>query len=80
MRYVVDFQNGTVCLVCAPAEGVTAGMNHPPEAWGEVCRLEDRDAFDASLAAGEAIPQGLTPLERCIFPYGTWDTLGEAFE
>ena len=80
VRYVVDFQNGTVCLVCAPAEGVTAGMNHPPEAWGEVCRLEDRDAFDASLAAGEAIPQGLTPLERCIFPYGTWDTLGEAFE
>ena len=80
VRYVVDFQNGTVCLVCPPAEGVTAGPNHPPEAWGGVYRLEDRDAFEASMAAGDAVPQGLTPLEQCIFPYGTWEALGEAFE
>ena len=77
---VVDFQNGTVCLVCPPVEGVTAGPNHPPEAWGGVYRLEDRDAFEASMAAGDTVPRGLSPLERCIFPYGTWDALGEAFE
>ena len=80
IRYVADFQNGTVCLVCPPVEGVTAGPNHPPEAWGGVYRLEDRDAFEASMAAGDTVPQGLSPLERCIFPYGTWDALGEAFE
>ena len=80
VRYVVDFQNGTVCLVCAPEEGITAGPNVPPDAWGGVYRLEDRDAFEASMTAGDTVPQGLSPLERCIFPYGTWDALGEAFE
>ena len=80
VQYVVDFQNGTVCLVCAPQEGVTAGPNTPPDAWGAVYHLEDRDAFEASMAGGEAAPQGLTRLETCIFPYGTWDTLSEAFE
>ena len=78
--YVADFQNGTVCLVCAPEEGITAGPNVPPDAWGGVYRLEDRDAFEASMIAGDTVPQGLSPLERCIFPYGTWDALGEAFE
>lgn len=80
VRCVVDFQNGTVCLVCPPVESVTAGPNNPPEAWGGVYRLEDRDAFEASMAAGDAVPHGLTPLEQCIFPYGTWEALGEAFE
>ena len=80
IRYVVDFQNDTVCLVCAPEEGITAGPNTPPDAWGAVYRLEDRDAFEASLAAGDAVPQGLICLKQCVFPYGTWDTLGESFE
>ena len=80
VQYVVDFQNGTVCLVCAPQEGITAGPNVPPDAWGAVYHLEDRDAFEASLAAGEAVPRGLTCLRQCVFPYGTWDTLSEAFE
>ena len=80
VSYVVDFRNGTVCLVCAPEEGITAGPNVPPDAWGAVYRLVDRDAFDASLAAGDAVPQGLTCLRQCVFPYGTWDALGEAFE
>ena len=80
IRYVVDFHNDTVCLVCAPEEGITDGPNTPPDAWGAVYHLEDRDAFESSLAAGEAVPQGLTRLETCIFPYGTWDTLNEAFE
>ena len=80
IRYVVDFQNDTVWLVCAPEEGITAGPNTPPDAWGAVYRLEDRDAFEASLAAGDAVPQGLICLKQCVFPYGTWDTLGESFE
>lgn len=80
IRYAVDFRNDTVCLVCAPEEGITYGPNVPPDAWGAVYHLEDRDAFEASLAAGEAVPRGLTCLETCIFPYGTWDTLAEAFE
>ena len=80
IRYAVDFRNDTVCLVCAPLEGITDGPYAPPDAWGAVYHLEDRDAFEASLASGEAVPQGLTCLEQCIFPYGTWDTLNEAFE
>ena len=80
IRYVVDFQNDTVCLVCAPEEGITSGPNTPPDAWGAVYHLEDRDAFEASLAAGDAVPQGLRCLEQCVFPYGTWNTLGEVFE
>ena len=50
------------------------------DAWGAVYHLEDRDAFEASLAAGGAVPQGLRCLEQCVFPYGTWNTLGEVFE
>ena len=80
IRYVVDFHNDTVCLVCAPEEGITDGPNAPPDAWGAVYHLEDRDAFEASLTAGEAVPRGLTCLETCIFPYGTWGTLNKACE
>ena len=80
IRYVVDFHNDTVCLVCAPEEGITYGPNTPPDAWGAVYHLNDRDAFEASMAGGEAVPQGLACLETCIFPYGTWGTLNEACE
>lgn len=67
-QYAVDFHNGTVCLVCAPDEQ------------GGVYRLDDREAFEASLTAGETPPQGLRLLEQCRFPTGVWALLESLFD